>query len=200
MNKSKPTARCPNSVTELDSFLKCRIWFCGSLGQSYQEHSHLAENTHFLKGSAFLFRGWQEQRYMCSSSSSLKIRQKLALHLYSWGRVAPVWNLGFGCKLWLELLSSSGVVRGKAVGIWMVILTLCRLTLVESPMTCHRDRVASQTTQLDGGGQEFSSQGVCALLLPNIGEDIIYLRLMWSCPVSSGSLAIKSQIWKWRFL
>lgn len=58
----------------------------------------MAENTHFLKGPAFLFRGEQERRYLCVSSSFLKIRQKLAVQMYSWG-----WRHGVSMESWVWL-------------------------------------------------------------------------------------------------
>lgn len=122
----------------------------------------------------------------------MKLRQELALRLYSQG---CVWMEAMAGTVFIPWPSKMGVVQGQAVGIWVVIFTPRSLTLVRSPMTCCGYRVVSKITQSWWGWL-----GVFQVKLPNLEEDIIYLRLTWSCPVSSGILAIKSQIWKWPFL
>lgn len=65
----------------------------------------------------------------------MKTRQELALQLYSRG-----WRLNAGCGqgCYHPVALKDGAVQSQEVGTWMVIFTLSSLTLVISPLTCHR--------------------------------------------------------------
>lgn len=72
----------PNSLTELDSLLKCRV---GSFLDKDIKTIQIYQKTCFRKGSAFLYGGEWEQGHICSSFGFMKIRQMLELWLYSQG-------------------------------------------------------------------------------------------------------------------
>lgn len=82
--KGPPWGTVPHSLVELGSFLKCRVWFCGTFGQRDQDHSNRPQNI-FVRVLPF-FGLVGGGGCICSSSGFMKIRQKLSCGCIPRGR------------------------------------------------------------------------------------------------------------------